>query len=170
MLSDIGDLGRFLIPMKFLYTRYISYLLLILALVLPFNFSIQLIPVDDYTITLYAPMWQYWESSLDYMGFMINPFGVIYIFWFWPSLLIVKFAYDAATKENASTFNYVVKVTGLTFFQFAFTFLLPFVNGYPPVTNVPLVFVGIIALLLARWTVPIRAEIWDTDGGNDEVF
>ncbi|MFW9931906.1 MAG: hypothetical protein ACFFDR_04550 [Candidatus Thorarchaeota archaeon] len=156
--------------MKFWYTPRVAYFLLLITLALPFNIMIQLLSSESYTVVIMAPLWQYIMSSSDYVNFAFNPFGIIFVIWFGPSVYISKVAYDATTKKDLTRWDYGKRVFSAMVIQVVIGLVLPPASGYPPPVNLPIFITGIVALLLTRWIVPMRNEVWDVDSAENDVF
>ena len=147
-----------------------AYLLLVTILLLPYVMMLQIVTSDNYSTMLLAPLWQYFFSTPDYANFAISPFALIYIIWFWPSLYMVKLAYDATTKKNLTRWEYDKRVVLATVFQVVFNFVLPPGSGYPPPVYLPLPFAGIIALIFTYWIIPKDDILWPSETEDESVF
>ncbi|MDF1540593.1 MAG: hypothetical protein P1Q69_16975, partial [Candidatus Thorarchaeota archaeon] len=128
--------------MRFWYTEKVAYLILILALALPFVITLQIISEDSYTIQLLSGLWQYIVGTPDYVHFAISPFALIFILWYGLGVYIAKVAYDATKIGNWMRYDYAIRIVIVVVIQIGIMLLIPPVNGSPPVTNIPLPFAG----------------------------
>jgi len=125
---------------------------------------------ETWDIMILAPLWQYVASSTGYVHFVISPVGLIYFIWFWPSLYIVKVAYNAITQDDWTRWRYGKTVSFLMIIQIVIGLLIPVARGFPPVLCIPIVFPGIIALILTRRTVPTKDVVWDPSSEESDPF
>lgn len=156
--------------MKFWFTEKIGYLILLLTLILPFNIMYQFVSDDQYTIVMMAALWQYIFRAPDYIYFAFSPFGVIYIIWYGPGVYIAKLAYDATKTDKWMRYDYAVRIVMVIILQILIDLIIPPSSGYPPPVNIPLPIPGIVALLLARWTVKAPTKVWETQQKEEELF
>ncbi len=138
--------------MEFWYTKKVAYLLLILTLILPFGITYLITSPDNYAYIFMAALWGGMITP-DTVGFGINPSGIIYVIWFFPSLYIAKIAYDSAKKGNWAPIDYAVRCVIAIILQIVLMILIPFYTGSPTPLNIPLPISAVIALLLTPFTV-----------------
>lgn len=147
--------------MSFRYTVRVGYSLFILTLLTPFSTMIQPITVDEVTIGLLAPLWQYiWHSSLP-VTFAFSPYGLLYFPYYGLSVYLAWLAYNTARNQNLERKQYAWRIAITIALQIAVILIIPPFSGSPPPINIPLPVVGIVALLLTTYTVKELTSPWE---------
>lgn len=154
--------------MSFRYTVRVGYSLLILSLLTPFNIMVQSVTVDNVTIGLLAPLWQYiWYISYP-AYFVFSPYGLVFFPYYGFSLYIAWLAYSTARNQNLERSKYAWRIVLVIVFQVLVMILIPPSSGDPRPLNIPLPIVGVLALLLTRITVRELTSPWEKHGDLSE--
>ena len=147
--------------MSFRYTVRVGYFLLILTLLTPFNVMIQAVTEENTTIGLLAPFCQYiWYSSFP-VHFVFSSFGLLFFPYYGLSVYLAWLAYNTARKQNLERRQYAWRLAITIALQVAIILIIPPVSGFPRPLNIPLPIVGVIALLLTRYTVKELTGPWE---------
>jgi hypothetical protein len=149
--------------MKFRYTKKISWLLAILALLSPWTISIQPMPFGGAVLTVMGSFWMY--VTLSESGLLINPLvGFIYLPFWGPGLYMAKIAFDQVRDQKSGVFEYSRRIATVWIVQFILILLFGFGHsGHPEPIDIPLPLVGIAAILLQRFTAREVLVPWESD-------
>ena len=154
--------------MSFRYTVRVGYSLLILSLLTPFNVMIQAIALDNVTIGLLAPLWQYMLYSSYPASFVVSPFALAYFPYYGFSVYIAWLAYNTARNQQLERSRYAWRIVLVIILQVVVMILIPPFSGSPQPRNIPLPIVGVIALLLTKYTVRELTGPWEKQDALSE--
>ncbi|MHA2064217.1 MAG: hypothetical protein ACXABY_07540 [Candidatus Thorarchaeota archaeon] len=147
--------------MSFRYTARVGYSLFILTLLTPFNAMIMAITVDNVTVGLLAPLWQYiWHSTYP-ATIAFSPFGLVLFPYYGLSVYIAWLAYNISRNQSMERKQYAWRIAITIALQVAVMIIIPPFSGDPRPLNIPLPLVGIIALFLTRYTVKELTSPWE---------
>ena len=150
--------------MSYRYTVRVGYSLLILSLLTPFNVMIQTISADNVTIGLLSPLMQYiWYSSYP-ASVAFSLFGLAYFPYYGFSMYIAWLAYNTARNQHLERSKYAWRVALVIIIQIVVMIIIPPFSGSPRPLNIPLPIVGVLALLLTKYTVRELTSPWEKQG------
>ena len=158
--------------MSFRYTSRVGYSLLILTLLTPFNVMIQAITAEDVRIGLLAPLWQYiWNGSYP-ASFAFSPTALLYVPYYGFSVYVAWLAYTTGRNQHLERRTYTWRIALVTIIQVVVMILIPPFSGSPQPQNIPLPIVGVLALLLTKYTVRELTSPWEKQGvlSESELF
>ncbi|TFG34820.1 hypothetical protein EU527_01210 [Candidatus Thorarchaeota archaeon] len=147
--------------MQVRYTQKIAWLLFILSIITPWMIVIQYFPFGRMYLRVMGSFWHY--SMLDESSFLTIYFdGLLYLLFWGPGLYIAKIAFDQVREQKSNRFEYLKKVASVWIIQFLL--ILFFGLAVPIALHIPVPIVGLIAILLRRFTVrdvivPCESEI-----------
>ncbi|MHA2026804.1 MAG: hypothetical protein ACW98U_12965 [Candidatus Thorarchaeota archaeon] len=154
--------------MSFRYTVRVGYSLLILSLLTPFNVMIQAVTLDNVSIVLLAPLWQYIWHSLYPASFVLSPFALLYFPYYGLSVYVAWLAYDTSRKQHLERSKYAWRIVLAILVQIVITIIIPPYSGSPQPQNISLPIVGLVALLLTKQTVRELTSPWEKQGALSE--
>ncbi len=147
--------------MVFRYTERVGYAVFILNLLAPFTTMIQPLPSDEVTVVVSAPLWQYrWYSAFP-PSFAVSPFGLLFFPYYGPIVYVAWLAYNTSRRQHLERRQYAWRIVAALAIQVAIVIVIPPFSGDPPPVNLPLPIVGVLALLLTRFTVKELTGPWE---------